>query len=38
MASVRYPGPAAPRRSSLRRVPDNGMHGLKGSSMAQGRF
>lgn len=38
MATLRYPAQATPRRSSLSRVPDNGMHGLKGSSMAQGRF
>lgn len=30
----RYPTQAAPRRSSLSRVPENGMHGLKGDSMA----
>ena len=28
--TVRYPAPATPRRSSLSRVPENGMHGLKG--------
>ena len=38
MATARYPAQATPCRSSLSRVPDNGMHGLKGSSMALGRF
>ncbi|MCC7496411.1 MAG: hypothetical protein IT160_02460 [Bryobacterales bacterium] len=28
--SVRYPAQATPGRSSLSRVPENGMHGLKG--------
>ena len=36
--TVRYPAQATPRRSSLSRVPENGMHGLKGGLMAQGRF
>jgi group II intron reverse transcriptase/maturase len=31
--TVRYPAQATPRRSSLSRVPENGMHGLKGGSM-----
>jgi RNA-directed DNA polymerase len=30
MGTVRYPTQATPRRSSLSRVPENGMHGLKG--------
>ena len=30
MGTVRYLAPATPRRSSLSRVPENGMHGLKG--------
>lgn len=36
MGTVRYPAQATPRRSSLSRVPVNGMHGLKGGSMARG--
>lgn len=36
--TVRYPAQATPRRSSLSRVPENGMDGLKGGPMAQGRF
>jgi len=36
--TVRYPAQATPRRSSLSRVPENGMHGLKGGPMAQARF
>jgi len=36
--TVLYPAQATPRRSSLSRVPENGMHGLKGGPMAQGRF
>jgi Group II intron, maturase-specific domain len=36
--AARYPAQAKPRRSSLSRVPENGMHGLKGGPMAQGRF
>jgi group II intron reverse transcriptase/maturase len=30
MGTVKYPSQAAPRRSSLCRVPENGLHGLKG--------
>jgi len=30
--TVKYPAQATPRRSSLSRVPENGMHGLKGES------
>jgi hypothetical protein len=30
MGTVKYPAQATPRRSSLSRVPENGMHGLKG--------
>jgi hypothetical protein len=30
MGTVRYPTQASPRRSSLSRAPENGMHGLKG--------
>jgi RNA-directed DNA polymerase len=30
MGTVKYPAHATPRRSSLSRVPENGMHGLKG--------
>ena len=30
MGAVKYPAQATPRRSSLSRVPENGMHGLKG--------
>jgi len=33
MGTVHYPAQATPRRSSLSRVPENGMHGLKGDSM-----
>jgi hypothetical protein len=36
--TVRYTAQATPRRSSLSRVPENGLHGLKGGPMAQGRF
>jgi hypothetical protein len=36
MGTVGYPTQATPRRSSLSRVPANGMHGLKGGHMAQG--
>jgi RNA-directed DNA polymerase len=32
MGTVKYPAQATPRRSSLSRVPENGMHGLKGES------
>jgi RNA-directed DNA polymerase len=38
MGTVRYPAQATPRRSSLSRVPENGMHGLKGDHMAQNRY
>ena len=34
----RLQGQATPRRSSFSRVPENGMHGLKGGPMAPGRF
>lgn len=34
--TVGYPTHATPRRSSVSRVPENGMHGLKGGHMAQG--
>jgi group II intron reverse transcriptase/maturase len=37
MGTVCYPAQATPRRSSVSRVPANGMHGLKGGSLAQGR-
>ncbi len=37
MGTVQYPAQAAPRRSSLSRVPENGPHGLKGDSMETGR-
>jgi RNA-directed DNA polymerase len=30
LGTVKYPAQATPRRSSLSRVPENGMHGLKG--------
>ncbi len=30
MGTVKYPSQATPRKSSLNRVPENGMHGLKG--------
>jgi len=30
LGTVKYPAHATPRRSSLSRVPENGMHGLKG--------
>ena len=33
--TVCYPAQATPRRSSVSRVPENGMHGLKGGYMAQ---
>jgi group II intron reverse transcriptase/maturase len=32
MGTVKYPAQAAPRRSSLSRVPENGTHGLKGGN------
>ena len=35
--TVCYPTQATPRRSSVSRVPENGMHGLKGGHMVQGR-
>ena len=38
MGTVGYPTQATPRRSSVSRVPANGMHGLKGGHMAQGRI
>jgi group II intron reverse transcriptase/maturase len=34
--TVGYPTQATPRRSSVSRVPENGMHGLKGGHLAQG--
>jgi RNA-directed DNA polymerase len=33
MGTVTYPAQATPRRSSLSRVPENGVHGLKGDAM-----
>ncbi|HET8547229.1 MAG TPA: group II intron maturase-specific domain-containing protein [Bryobacteraceae bacterium] len=38
MGTVQYPTQATPRRSSLSRVPENGMHGLKGGSMETGQL
>jgi len=38
MGTVCYPTQATPRRSSVSRVPENGMHGLKGGHMVQGRL
>ena len=35
--TVCYPTQATPRRSSVSRVPENGMHGLTGGHMVQGR-
>lgn len=35
--TVNYPAQAAPRRSSVSRVPENGTHGLKGGYMETGR-
>lgn len=32
MGTVKYPAQATPRRSSSSRVPENGMHGLKGGN------
>ena len=37
MGTVCYPSQATPRRSSVSRVPENGMHGLKGGHMVQDR-
>jgi hypothetical protein len=37
MGTVRYLAQAPPRRSSLSRVPEDGMYGLKGGPMARGR-
>jgi group II intron reverse transcriptase/maturase len=37
MGTVHYPTQATPRRSSLSRVPENGMHGLKGDEMETGQ-
>jgi group II intron reverse transcriptase/maturase len=37
MGTVCYPTHATPRRSSLSRVPENGMHGLKGDAMETGQ-
>jgi hypothetical protein len=33
MGTVQYPAQATPRRSCLSRVPENGVHGLKGDAM-----
>jgi hypothetical protein len=38
MGTVCYPTQAALRRSSVSRVPENGMHGLKGGHMAPRRM
>ena len=38
MGTVKYPTQATPRRSSLSRVPENGMHGLKGGYMEPGQL
>jgi hypothetical protein len=38
MGTVQYPAQATPRRSSLSRVPGNGMHGLKGDAMETGQL
>ncbi len=38
MGTVRYPAQATPRRSSLSRVPENGVHGLKGDAMEPGQL
>jgi RNA-directed DNA polymerase len=38
MGTVKYPAQATPRRSSLSRVPENGMHGLKGGYMETGQL
>jgi RNA-directed DNA polymerase len=35
--TVNYPAQAPPRRSSLSRVPENGVHGLKGDAMETGQ-
>ena len=35
--TVQYPAQATPRRSSVSRVPENGMHGLKGDTMETGQ-
>jgi RNA-directed DNA polymerase len=37
MGTVRYSAQATPRRSSLSRVPENGVHGLKGDAMETGQ-
>jgi hypothetical protein len=37
MGTVKYPAQATPRRSSLSRVPENGVHGLKGDAMETGQ-
>ncbi|HXP15712.1 MAG TPA: group II intron maturase-specific domain-containing protein [Terriglobales bacterium] len=37
MGTVKYPAQATPRRSSLRRVLENGTHGLKGDAMETGQ-
>jgi group II intron reverse transcriptase/maturase len=37
MGTVHYPAQATPRRSSLSRVPENGVHGLKGDAMETGQ-
>jgi hypothetical protein len=36
MGTVRDPTQATPRRSSLRRAPENGVHDLKGGYMETG--
>jgi hypothetical protein len=38
MGTVCYPTQATPRRSSVSRMPEDGMHALKGGTMAQARF
>ena len=38
MGTVCYPAQATPRRSSLSRVPENGVHGLKGDAMETGQL
>ena len=37
MGTVKYPAQATPRRSSVSRVPENGVHGLKGDAMETGQ-
>ena len=38
MGTVCYPTQATPRRSSVSRMPEDGMHALKGGTMAQARL